>query len=222
MIKTTFIIPREKPRCGAHCLFEVIIIKKTRLFCSFWAENRDDWLLKWFDKPALWLSVSKLEQTLHAFPLTLKLSKLKLQVENVPNGIMSILKKTPYISQKRYYSHIRWYFGWFWWILSQFFSEIVDRHVPEVFTSIAPTTHLHCHSSWKDLTWEENQMNQFSPLRSWLAFLEKAVVCSTVDPCQTLKIHEWWMPGGSRLRVWNVYSHWGHFHLEWPLNHETL
>lgn len=104
------------------------------------------------------------------------------------------LKKTPHISQKRYNSHIRWYFGWFWQILSQFFSEVVDRHVPEVsttrlFTSTAHTTHIHCHSSWMDLTWEENRMNQFNPPRSWLAFLEKAVVCSTVDPCQTLKLH---------------------------------
>lgn len=177
------------------------------------------------------MCVKTREQTLHAFPLTLKLNKLKLRIENVSNGNMSILKKTPHISKKRYNSNIRWYFGWFWQILSQFFSEIVDRHVPEasttrLFTSTAPTAHIHCHSSWKDLTWEENQMNQFNPPRSWLAFLEKAVVCSTVDPCQTLKLlyagGEWWVPVGSRLRVWNVlYSHWGHFHLERPLSHET-
>ncbi len=48
--------------------------------------------------------------TLGAFPLPFKLRKLKLRIENTPNGNAAVSQKLPYISQKSFYARMRWFF----------------------------------------------------------------------------------------------------------------
>lgn len=53
------------------------------------------------------------EDGVDAFPLTLKLGKLKLRIQNMPNGNASITKKNYHVSQKICHAHMRWCFRQF-------------------------------------------------------------------------------------------------------------
>lgn len=51
--------------------------------------------------------------SLSVFPLTLKVRKLKLWIENMPNGNMSMLKNSHRSQKKSFYASMRWYLGLF-------------------------------------------------------------------------------------------------------------